>query len=82
MLSVVLYIQFTEYIYFLSSVFIFSNKESTMQKRFCSCGASIWVRYFLANTRWMAFFYTAGESSNGTRSCPHCGSDLNIHMLR
>lgn len=53
-----------------------------MQQRFCSCGASVWVRYFFANKRWMAFFFSSQHSMNGgTDSCPHCGKPLDIQNL-
>ncbi|MDL2272788.1 hypothetical protein LJC23_07150 [Desulfovibrio sp. OttesenSCG-928-I05] len=53
-----------------------------MQQRFCSCGASVWVRYFFANKRWMAFFFSDQHPmSGGTCSCPHCGQPLDIQNL-
>ncbi len=63
-------------------MFIFSNKERVMQKRFCSCGASVWVRYFFANTRWFAFFYSGENGGMGMDTCPCCGSTLDIQDLR
>ena len=53
-----------------------------MQQRFCSCGTGIWVRYFFANTRWLAFFYRGNEGEMGTNVCPNCGRHLNIENLR
>ena len=52
-----------------------------MQQRFCHCGASIWVRYFFANTRWLAFFYQEDAGEVGTNVCPCCGQQLNIENL-
>ena len=53
-----------------------------MQKRFCSCGASVWVRYFFANARWLAFFYRGQDTHAGTHVCPGCGNRLDIQNLR
>ncbi len=53
-----------------------------MQKRFCSCGALVWVRYLFANARWLAFFYHGDDCSFGTRTCPCCGRVLDIQDLR
>ena len=53
-----------------------------MQKRFCTCGASVWVRYIYANMRWLTFFYSGDDSYKGTSRCPHCGCSLNIQDLR
>ncbi|MDL2209975.1 hypothetical protein LJC26_04140 [Desulfovibrio sp. OttesenSCG-928-O18] len=52
-----------------------------MQQRFCLCGASVWVRYFFANTRWLAFFYRGDAGEAGTHACPNCGKALNIENL-
>jgi hypothetical protein len=53
-----------------------------MQKRFCSCGTSVWVRYFFANMRWMTFFYQGEGNHAGTHVCPGCGNALDIQKLR
>ncbi|MCC8194757.1 MAG: hypothetical protein LIP28_08955 [Deltaproteobacteria bacterium] len=53
-----------------------------MQQRFCSCGASIWVRYFFANKHWLAFFYRGDSGDTSTSVCPCCGKPLNIESLR
>ena len=53
-----------------------------MQQRFCSCGTGVWVRYFFANARWLAFFYRGNEGEMGTDVCPCCGRHLNIENLR
>ena len=52
-----------------------------MQQRFCSCGASIWVRYFFAEKHWLAFFYRAVQGDAKTTICPCCGKNLNIEQL-
>ena len=52
-----------------------------MQQRFCSCGAGIWVRYFFANTRWLAFFYRGDTGETGTNVCSSCGKRLDIENL-
>ncbi len=53
-----------------------------MQQRFCNCGAAVWVRYFFANRRWLAFFYPGENASSGTTTCPCCGCRLDIQTLR
>ncbi|MFV0421587.1 hypothetical protein [Oleidesulfovibrio sp.] len=53
-----------------------------MQQRFCSCGASVWVRY-LFNSWHTVFFNTADDESSALLArCPCCGSKLDINSLR
>jgi len=53
-----------------------------MQQRFCSCGTSVWVRYFFANKYWLALFYHVDSDDILTNTCPCCGKFLNIEQLR
>ncbi len=52
-----------------------------MQKRFCSCGYSVWVHYLCVGRLWQALF-AAGREGTALRTCPGCGMPLSIHSLR
>jgi hypothetical protein len=65
--------------FFIQCVYITQQGADIMQKRFCSCGGSVWVRYIFANRRWLAFFFSARNES--TDCCPHCGRLLDIQQL-
>lgn len=55
-----------------------------MQKRFCSCGHMIMVRYHRRHGVWMPQVLEANKVK-GKRElpeCPACGNPLTIHFLR
>lgn len=55
-----------------------------MQKRFCSCGHMVFVRYLCSNGKWRPMVIVqdrAGKRGAGM-VCPVCGSPLTIHTLR
>ena len=59
-----------------------NNEDTTMQERFCDCGARILVQFMFHGTRWETIFW--GKSQfNGNRLyiCPSCGQFLNIDFL-
>lgn len=63
-------------------MFIFSNKEQVMQKRFCLCGYSVWVHYLCVGRLWQALFADGKEQGTALRACPGCGLPLSIHSVR
>lgn len=55
-----------------------------MQKRFCSCGHTIFVRYQRRMGVWLPQVIE-NKTAKGKKTCPECpscGSPLSIHSLR
>ena len=57
-----------------------------MQKRFCSCGHMLFVRYLSNNGSWLPLFivnqHPPVQKKINVSSCPSCGAPLNINALR
>lgn len=55
-----------------------------MQKRFCSCGHMVMVRYECRKGVWMPHVIESKkvQRKNSNPVCPVCGSPLSIHTLR
>lgn len=57
-----------------------------MQKRFCTCGHMVFVRYITANGFWKPLFMLNQRLPQQMKitvsSCPKCGTPLDIHTLR
>lgn len=55
-----------------------------MQKRFCTCGHMVMVRYQCANGEWRPQVIARGRVKRRScgQVCPSCGSPLSIHTLR
>ncbi|MBG0773083.1 MAG: hypothetical protein JMJ96_09685 [Desulfovibrio alaskensis] len=63
-------------------MFTFCNKETAMQKRFCTCGTAVWVCY-LFNSWSSVFFNCEDEDSSALLArCPCCGNKLDINQLK
>ena len=62
------------------------NEDFVMQKRFCSCGHMVLVRYISANGTWMPLFMLnqrlPQQKKITVADCPKCGIPLSIHNLR
>ena len=53
-----------------------------MQKRFCICGAHVWVEYrILPETCQTLFHNMPYKAGVRLHRCPHCGRLLNIDEL-
>lgn len=71
--------------FFFANMLLFINKEIVMQKRFCSCGYMVFVRYLCSNGKWRPEVIVQdreGRRGVGMTRCPICGSALSIHSLR
>ena len=57
-----------------------------MQKRFCTCGHMVLVKYLCNGGTWKPLVIVdrraAPRQRNTLSTCPGCGSPLNIHSLR
>jgi hypothetical protein len=62
----------------------FEARRTSMQKRFCSCGAPVLVEYKLNSARpWETRFWGQGAVERRSLAvCPCCGRRLDIHSLR
>lgn len=57
--------------------------EYAMQKRYCTCGHSLWVFFITRQQHWKSVFFN-GTCFAGIRveTCPHCGAPLDINSMR
>ncbi|WP_432735073.1 hypothetical protein [Maridesulfovibrio sp. FT414] len=55
-----------------------------MQERFCRCGNRVMVQYHNKKTEsWFTRFWVMGSTYGKTiRTCPECGSPLDINSLK
>ncbi|ACV67490.1 hypothetical protein [Desulfohalobium retbaense] len=52
-----------------------------MQKRYCTCGRTIWVNYYHTNQGWIPQLNRHAHPQETLRICPNCGRILDINRL-
>jgi 5-methylcytosine-specific restriction endonuclease McrA len=58
-----------------------TTKETVMQKRYCTCGRTIWVNYYHTNQGWIPQLNRHAHPQETLRICPNCGRILDINRL-